>query len=86
MMDGKQIGVYSTLSAIYKLFPTFLRPHVSYLINADHLRSVRHHTGILVTLKFCNDEKLYFHKSKKFYPSFFSSLSSKIGSGDEKGE
>ena len=85
MMDKKQIAVYSTLAAMHRLFPSFLRPLVSYLVNPDHLRGIRHHKGIRVTLKFSNEEKLEFTRSKKYYPSFFRSLSSKSG-GDDGGD
>lgn len=82
MMDGKQIAVYSSLAAMHEKFPTFLRPLVSYLVNPIHLRGIRHHKGVRVTIKFSNDEKLEFTKSKKFYPSFFKALSSNSGSGE----
>jgi DNA-binding LytR/AlgR family response regulator len=86
MMDGKQIAVYSSLAAMHRKFPAFLRPLVSYLVNPDHLRGIRHHKGIRVTLKFSNDEKLEFTRSKKYYPSFINAISSNSGSEDEKGE
>jgi DNA-binding LytR/AlgR family response regulator len=84
MMDGKQIAVFSSLAAMHRKFPTFLRPLVSYLVNPDHLRGIRHHKGIRVTVKFSNEESLEFTRSKKFYPSFFSALSSNSGSGGEE--
>lgn len=82
MMDGKQIAVFSSLAAMHRRFPSFLRPLVCYLVNPDHVWGIRHHKGIRVTIKFSNDEKLEFTRSKKYYPSFFSSISSSNG-GDE---
>jgi DNA-binding LytR/AlgR family response regulator len=84
MMDGKQIAVYSSLAAMHRKFPAFLRPLVSYLVNPIHLRGIRHHKGIRVTIKFSNDEKLEFTRSKKFYPSFFKALSSNSGSTESE--
>lgn len=76
MVDKKQIAVYSTLAAMHRLFPSFVRPLVCYLLNPDHIWGIRHHKGIRVTVKFSNEEKLEFTRSKKYYSSFFSALSS----------
>ena len=87
LLSGKQVATRSTTKAIHALFPTLLQPLVTYLVNPDHIESLYHAERQRVWLKFRNsDDKLLFTKSDIYYPSFFSALSSKTGSGDEKGE
>jgi DNA-binding LytR/AlgR family response regulator len=73
MADGKQIAVYSTLTALRDKFPDFLQPLVSYIVNPIHVYSIRH-ANHRVTVKFSNGDRIEFTKSKKYYPQFFSSL------------